>query len=565
MNSIDETKNMSSNIEEKPRLNTVEEIEARIAEIDRERNRAFNLGEKYNSLPDSKDLRKLYDEKKVLRQVLEIVSEFSLEDIQKELDARDPINDADRRGNEGLAWYSFEILGRAEKFLQHQDKVLQERVDLGEQVIEQWEKDYKSLSWEETEAVYAFIRDKDIPLDVLEEKIRASLIRGSEELLRQLATIGGRRCIKVAEWQDGVDSYVLGNAVNSGEFYFAEVNGKITNSFEYDFCPSKEKVEEDWLNLESERALNRHDELAEGFDIEKELYRGNPDFYRFFYAGQQDADAYDFQKETGWHMIWGSDYQGLNGDTWIVYRDVSDLPGWLREYASEEEQIDGHDEQQKTGGNSVAYGLDDSVLKQEVNDMDYLKVLKEFGLEGGDETFRYQMLSRMKADCEYYLGNGNRHPKYLWADNEKDQISCMKALWLSFPEDKKPEWLTLEQIQDYEKQMVGIEVLFTFGSWEKFPFQMGYVSITAPSVKMAIEEFRRNYPDVNEGVLNCSDYYYREASVAEIKEHGNGYGCHRAIVVSSRDKAIDDVLAEANRRSDKQINPKGKEAEYSKD
>lgn len=28
---------------------------------------------------------------------------------------------------------------------------------------------------------------------------------------------------------------------------------------------------------------------------------------------------------------------------------------------------------------------------------------------------RYQMLDRMKQDCEYFLGHGNRVTKYLWA------------------------------------------------------------------------------------------------------------------------------------------------------
>ena len=45
-------------------------------------------------------------------------------------------------------------------------------------------------------------------------------------------------------------------------------------------------------------------------------------------------------------------------------------------------------------------------------------------------------------------------PQALWAKNEKDQIACMKALWKSFKEDKKPEWLTFEQILEFEKQML---------------------------------------------------------------------------------------------------------------
>ena len=41
----------------------------------------------------------------------------------------------------------------------------------------------------------------------------------------------------------------------------------------------------------------------------------------------------------------------------------------------------------------------------------------------------------------------------LWAGDEKSQIENMKALWNSFPEEDKPEWLTWEDILEYEKQM----------------------------------------------------------------------------------------------------------------
>lgn len=59
-------------------------------------------------------------------------------------------------------------------------------------------------------------------------------------------------------------------------------------------------------------------------------------YFRFFYCKEQDAEARAFKEKTGWNMIWGTDNQGLNGDTWIVYRDISDLPAWLQDYAREE-------------------------------------------------------------------------------------------------------------------------------------------------------------------------------------------------------------------------------------
>ena len=71
-----------------------------------------------------------------------------------------------------------------------------------------------------------------------------------------------------------------------------------------------------------------------------------------------------------------------------------------------------------------------------------------------DKSFRYQLLDRLRSDCDYYLGYGNRYSKHLWAGSEKEQIACMKALWESFGLDDKPYFLSMEQIQEYEKKMV---------------------------------------------------------------------------------------------------------------
>jgi len=70
-----------------------------------------------------------------------------------------------------------------------------------------------------------------------------------------------------------------------------------------------------------------------------------------------------------------------------------------------------------------------------------------------DEKFRYQLLSRMQSDCEYALGNGRIYGNHFWAGNEKEQIRDMMSLWLSL--NDKPEWLSLDQINNYSKEMTG--------------------------------------------------------------------------------------------------------------
>lgn len=69
------------------------------------------------------------------------------------------------------------------------------------------------------------------------------------------------------------------------------------------------------------------------------------------------------------------------------------------------------------------------------------------------DEFRYRLLSRLQADCDYYLGHGNRHKKDLWAGDETKQIELMIELHNSFEKDKKPEWLTMDDISNYQEKM----------------------------------------------------------------------------------------------------------------
>jgi len=78
--------------------------------------------------------------------------------------------------------------------------------------------------------------------------------------------------------------------------------------------------------------------------------------------------------------------------------------------------------------------------------------LEKGGSVEGDK-FTYMMLGRLQSDNDYYLGNGNRSANNLWAGNVDAQIKEMKRLWNSLPENGKPEWLSMEDIKEYEKEM----------------------------------------------------------------------------------------------------------------
>jgi hypothetical protein len=68
-----------------------------------------------------------------------------------------------------------------------------------------------------------------------------------------------------------------------------------------------------------------------------------------------------------------------------------------------------------------------------------------------DEKFNFQLLGRLQQDCDYYLGNGNRNKKHLWAGDEAAQIAKMREIYNGLSE--KPEWITLADIAKYETEM----------------------------------------------------------------------------------------------------------------
>lgn len=70
-----------------------------------------------------------------------------------------------------------------------------------------------------------------------------------------------------------------------------------------------------------------------------------------------------------------------------------------------------------------------------------------------DLEYNYMLLDRLKQDCEYFLGNGNGNVDTLWAKDIDEQIAKMKELYNSFTDDEKPEWITIDDINNYEREM----------------------------------------------------------------------------------------------------------------
>ena len=68
-----------------------------------------------------------------------------------------------------------------------------------------------------------------------------------------------------------------------------------------------------------------------------------------------------------------------------------------------------------------------------------------------DHGTDYRLLGRLRADCDYFLGAGQKNEKHLWAGSVHAQIAKMRELYEALPE--KPEWLTPEAIDSYAERM----------------------------------------------------------------------------------------------------------------
>ena len=89
---------------------------------------------------------------------------------------------------------------------------------------------------------------------------------------------------------------------------------------------------------------------------------------------------------------------------------------------------------------------------ERIAQMEFENNLKNEVLDQNNE-YKYQMLSRLQCDCQYFLGNGNCHEKHLWANNLDNHILAMKMIYESFNEQDKPVWINNEMIDLYKDQM----------------------------------------------------------------------------------------------------------------
>ena len=126
-----------------------------------------------------------------------------------------------------------------------------------------------------------------------------------------------------------------------------------------------------------------------------------------------------------------------------------------------------------------------------------------------EQNPNYRLLSRLKADCDYFLGAGGRVEKHLWAGSVRAQIAKMREIYETLP--AKPEWLTKEAIDDYDEQMtpqyqVVVYHHFENGFDEKLEYQ-------------TLEEATKVAQGYVNGTMESDGFAYDGAAVYNHQEH----------------------------------------------
>ena len=72
--------------------------------------------------------------------------------------------------------------------------------------------------------------------------------------------------------------------------------------------------------------------------------------------------------------------------------------------------------------------------------------------------FSYMLLDRLRCDCLYHIGSARENGFNSGITDIEDHIARMKELWNSLPEDGKPAWLTMEEIEDLKSKMLSEDI-----------------------------------------------------------------------------------------------------------
>ena len=143
-------------------------------------------------------------------------------------------------------------------------------------------------------------------------------------------------------------------------------------------------------------------------------------------------------------------YEGFSGDEMGVKYAM---------FNSEGVTIEWQDKQGETQETKLSWARAAGVVQRLVDEGRYLETPVVSQTEQQDEvqpfSDQYRLLDRLCADCEYFLGAGQRAEKHLWAGSVDAQIEKMRELYAQLPE--KPDWISLDVINAYARRMTAPE------------------------------------------------------------------------------------------------------------
>lgn len=137
-----------------------------------------------------------------------------------------------------------------------------------------------------------------------------------------------------------------------------------------------------------------------------------------------------------------------------------------------------------------------------------------------EEFFTRELLDVILLVADDNIKAEARAKKMYFENNADDQIECSAYL--------------VEQVEGYKVQLAPLDTFyFTFGSSELYPFQGGWVEITAPNRREALRVFKKHFPN-REGsnCYNAADCYDSDTFMnhTDMFETGNlGAFCHARI------------------------------------
>ena len=152
-------------------------------------------------------------------------------------------------------------------------------------------------------------------------------------------------------------------------------------------------------------------------------------------------------------------YSNLKEDnTTSSYIDIREIVRYAEEYLTALLNSSVGITRQQDGQYMITMKNDDKTIdkwlklhnKNSLNESESL--LDKYKLNG-DNKFRYMMLGRLQSDCKYVLGAAEGDTRHLWVKNDiKTHCALMRELYKSLPEE--PDWVSLEDIDNYEKEML---------------------------------------------------------------------------------------------------------------